>query len=437
MAKFLQKSKFLISGLNIALQAGGNFFIGLKVAQILSVEEQAGYYVLIAILNIPLILDFGLGFCLTQFIAHLASGINIRSPKKIIIDEKVKLELRQLLNYSHKFSVASGGIAGVISVILYITSITAATNDVRGIGFALLMFLAVYSTVILMPCYGMIEGVRMIDTSHVIRLINTMLKFGVAAFCLSSGFSFNSIIVGVCVANFISIIIISCKLYQLFREIATPLPIADNKIENQIWAMQLQVGIGCVAGYASNYLPSLMMNRILDEDTMARCAMTIALIFGVGQVAQAPIIYKQSRFSYLRSLGLMSDLKFEWFRAAATSFFLSVIGAVLLGAMLYNNNKFSGLIFYNRILGLPLFIILAISCSANQISLSIAALLRSDKRDVFAKIAVVTATTSVLGNYWLGKYFGEVGITVTYFGVSIVSLVYSSCQLNRSAIFKV
>jgi hypothetical protein len=436
VTNLIKKFKFSIIGLNIGLQGAANCFIGLSIAHGLSVGEQAEYYVLVAILNIPLIFDFGLGFCIAQFVSYLASGIEIGKNNKITAAAKISHELNQLLVYASKFSLVTGLFAGIVSLVLYFSIISSKTNTPSAAAFGTIVFFAVYSTILLLPCYGIIEGIRMVDTAQTIKLVNTSLRYGIAIYCLKIGFGSKSIVIGVFISNVVTLGVI-CFLWSASAGMIAPISsLSGHGIIKQIWSMQFRMGIGAIAGYVSNYLPNLIMHRVLTEDSMARCAMTVALIFGVGQVAQAPIIYKQSRFSYLRSVGLVEDLKTEWISAAAISVALSILGAVMLGIFFYESDKFTGIRFEQRVLEWPLFVILSASCSLNQVSLAIAALMRSNRREVFAEIAVITAALTVLGIYVLGKLFGQIGVTVTFFFVSTLALCFSYYQLNRSAIFK-
>ena len=121
----------------------------------------------------------------------------------------------------------------------------------------------------------------------------------------------------------------------------------------------------------------------------------------------------------------------EWLSSSYIAVLLNICCTILLVtiAKITYVLGFENLI--DKILPFDRMVLFIFGFVGNQISLCIAAMLRSYKKEDFAAISVVGAILTIAGVFYLGRVYGVVGVGVTMLGVSVLGFFYSSSKILK------
>lgn len=403
------------SFLNKAFSIFFNFFNLILITTFLSATDQGFYYTFNNLLIFQLLLDFGFGFVLTQFISHEWAFLELsKTSNKIEGDEIAKQKLAELIQISLKyyrivaliFFVLVGGLG-----FLFLRS-----KNISHTRFELPWFLLCISvslSIVMIPLRYFMEGSNHIHISQKILSISAIVSGVVTMIALYSGaglfVAFISSFTTLCI-NAAMLFYYARPFLNLIKHGYTNLNMFSKK---SFFKQQWKIAVSWFSGYImfSSFVPIAFY--ILSPVEAGKVGSTLQLyngIFVIGYIfvnvvsPQFGILYAKKEYRLLFSL---SD------RTIKKSFFSSLIIFILV---------FLGLIILTR-LNIPqvhrvadllsAFLIL-LPAVIIQISNVETAVIRFQKKEPFMIVSIICAILMIILMLFFGAKFGLIGMSIAY-----------------------
>jgi hypothetical protein len=399
------------------------------IARLLSPAEQGYYYTFGSIVAMQLIFELGFSVVILQLASHETAHLRIGEDGKVEGDERHHARLASVLRKSFHWYTVAAGFMGLVLIPggwwFFETHAKAGAAVSWHLPWTLVV-LASCITFQIDPIFSFLEGCGMVARVARTRFAQAVLGSSMAWLALGTHHGLlapAAMVGGQAIAG----------LYWLFRRRALLLglyrkAIGPNAIHwmEEVWPFQWRIAVSYGCGFFIFQLFNPVLFAYWGPAEAGRMGMSLSLCNALASIAISWINTKSAPFGALIARRRFTELDRTFFRAATQSLALSVIGSAVVwtGTWYLRAHHYA---FANRLLpGLPFALLLG-SMNINQVVSSMAIYLRAHKQEKFLINSVLGAVLMGSSTYFLGRYFGALGMTSGQFAIAVgVGLGYGT-----------
>lgn len=391
------------------------------IARLLTPAEQGYYYTFGSIVAMQLIFELGFSVVILQLASHETAHLRILENGTIEGDERHHARLASVLRKSFHWYTAAAGLMAV--VLIPGGWMFFAMHAKPGVAVSwhlpwMLVVLASCVTFQIDPIFSFLEGCGMVARVARTRFTQAVLGSSLAWIALGTHhglFAPAAIVTGQAIAGLYWLFRRRALLVGLYRKVS-----GSNAIHwmEEVWPFQWRIAVSYGCGFFIFQLFNPVLFAYWGPTEAGRMGMSLSLSNALASVAIAWINTKSAPFGALIARRQFAELDSMFFRSAGQSLALSLTGSVLVwtGAWYLRAHHYA---FGNRLLpGLPFALLLA-SMNINQALASMAIYLRAHKQEKFLINSILGAIFMGSSTYFLGRYFGAIGMTVGQFAIAV------------------
>lgn len=398
------------------------------IAQFLSKAEQGFYYTFGSILALQVFFELGLTGIITQYVAHEFAGLHWKDNVTLEGEERNHSRLAYLLRFSVKWY-------GVIAILAFFILLGAGfwffgryseTNDDVSWQFPwILVCIGTVTGLFLSPLLSIVMGLEKVKVVMKMRFYQQLiiplaswvgLMLGFHLYVLGIGYILGSIYVIV----YSTSTDIKKILWNLWKkEISEKV---DYKKE--IFPYQWKIALSWVSGYFIFQLFNPVLFAYSGAVVAGQMGMTISVLNGINAFAFSWISTKQPTMAKLIALKdyIQLDRIFN-----STLRQMLFVCSLLLIAMLAGvwGLRYFNIPLGNRFLPYLPMIFMMVALIINQAVGAWALYLRCHKKEPFLWVSIAGAVLCSCSTYFLGRYYGVMGMTAGYFAITFILSFYS------------
>ena len=392
------------------------------IAKYLSLDQQGYYFTFGSLVALQIVFELGFSSVILQLASHEAAHLKIYDGQ-VSGDTVFHQRLASVLQRSTRwYSVAAVLMAcTVIPTGIHFFSSSANKHPGHPVAWFFpwcAVVLAATCTFQIDPTFSFLEGCGYVSQVARTRfwqsVFGNLLAWG--ALLLHHGlFAPAMLIGGQAFAGAIWILTQRKLLSSLLR-----LPTGKNRISwAEVWPFQWRIAVSWLAGYFIFQLFNPILLWYWGPAAAGQMGMSLTLMNALLSITLSWIYTKASPFGQMIARKEYAKLDHVFFRALAQSVALCVLGSLVLwlgDVYLYAHHSPYAL----RVLAPLPFGILMCCPILTQISNSQALYLRAHKQEKFLIPSVVGAVFVALSTYFLGKYFGAIGVVSGFLTVGLV-----------------
>ncbi len=408
------------------IQAAGGIGSIVFIAKYLTPNEQGYYYTFASIIAIQVFFELGLSGIITQYTAHEFAHLNWKNGK-LEGDEYYKSRLSSLLHFCTKWF-------GLISIFLFFL--------LAGVGFYffnkfneklnieweipwIVLCISTSLNLFIDPILAYFDGLGEVKDMAQVRLVQKtamillLFLFFVFGFKLYSG----------ALASLFSILINYCQI--LFSDRVVKLRAIWRlkfkwKIEymKEIFPLQWKIALSWISGYFIFQLFNPVLFATEGPKTAGQMGMTLQALNGISSISMSWISTKVPFFSSLIAKRKFTELDFIFKKTMSSLFVVSILLLIFFNLALIVL-EISGSSYHFRFLPLKSTLLLTVACIFNLAIFCWSTYLRCHKNEPFLVLSIVFAILTSCSTFFLGNYYGLLGIVSGYTLLVIVSAYFS------------
>lgn len=392
------------------------------IARLLTPAEQGYYYTFGSIVAMQLIFELGFSVVILQLASHETAHLRVHEDGRIEGDERHHARLASVLRKSfHWYSLAAAlmGLVLIPAGWFFFATHSKAETAVNWHWPWTLVVLASCITFQIDPIFSFLEGCGMVARVARTRFAQAVLGSSMAWLALGTHhglFAPAAVVTGQATAGLYWLFRRRALLLGLYRKVIGP-----NGIHwmEEVWPFQWRIAVSYGCGFFIFQLFNPVLFAYWGPIAAGRMGMSLSLSNALAAIAIAWTNTKAAPFGALIAKRRFAELDRIFFRATGQSLALSVSGSVLvwMAAWYLRVHHYA---FGNRLLeGLPFALLLA-SMNINQTVASMAIYLRAHKQEKYLVNSILGAVLMGTSTYFLGRYFGAIGMTAGMFVVAVI-----------------
>lgn len=406
------------------------------IAQFLTKTEQGFYYTFGSILAIQVFFELGLTNIITQYVAHELAGLRWKDSTSLEGEERNHSRLAHLLRFSVKWYAVIGFLLFFVLLGVGMIFFGYYSKPEEDISWQIPWLLVCIGTVInlfLSPLLAIIMGLERVKDVMKMRFYQQLIIPLSTWIGLAIGF--HLYVLGIAS-------ILSALYVFIYSYISDLRPIVVNlwkvKIServsymSEIFPYQWKIALSWVSGYFISQLFNPVLFAYSGPVVAGQMGMTISVLNGINAFSYSWINTKVPTFSKLIALKYYGNLD---------RIFNSTIKQMLLVCIALLSVMFIG-VWCLRIIDIPLggrflqnipMLFMMGALVINQLVGAWATYLRCHKKEPFLTISIVGAILCSMSTFFLGKYYGVLGMTAGYFTITFVLAfwgyyIFKSCK---------
>lgn len=399
-----------------SVQASSGVISIFFIAKYLSVEEQGYYYTFASIIAIQVFFELGLSGIITQYAAHEFAHLKWSNEQILTGDEYYKSRLSSLLRFCVKCF-------GVIATILFFILIIVGFVFFRKFGNSstvswqtpwVILCFSTSLNLFIDPVLAFFDGIGKISDMSQVRLIQKLFN----VFFLFLFFFFGFKLYSAALASLIAIAInylqlSSSKRFNLLKTIWKQKNESVISYFKEIFPFQWRIALSWISGYFIFQLFNPVLFATEGVIIAGKMGMTLQVLTGISSLSMSWIITKVPLMSSLiaekkyQKLDLIFDKTI--LQLSGINFFLILVFIVGVEVL-----KCFNIPLGQRFLNLLPLSLLCIVTLVNQFVFSWATYLRCHKQEPFLLNSVVMGILCCISIFFLGKYFGLMGMMLGY-----------------------
>ena len=404
------------------------------IAFYLDLETQGYLYTFISLLAIQFLFELGFTQIIITFIAYEAN--HLRKYKNFFKGKYTHyLRMKEIINFSiHWFRYA----AFLYLLILIFVGIFVFADANKAVNLWLWPFLmmALISSieVLVIPYFGIKEGMGFVDEVFKLRFFKVFLQSSSYLLFIYLGFGIWSLPLSLLFACMINIYFLG-KNKKLFISLSR---LSHQKKhfnwKSEMLPMQYRIGIGAIAGYLTFSLFTPMTFKLLGAELAGKVGLTIALVSGITNLAVAPSMVASQRIASLVEQRKSNEVQRLVRNLIVTSFLIHLVALIAL-MIIYNflGNIYSEIL--NRALSPALFICYFFAFMLSKTSLPMGIYLRAHKQEPLLWLSIVTGLFVSLGSFFTIQLIGAKGPPLIYLAMGLISfsifLIYYKSYISK------
>lgn len=408
----------------------------LFLARFLSPKEQGFFYTFSGLLSLQVFLELGLGVVVFQFAAHEKAALEWTPQRTLQGDSEARHRLADLLRRSLQWYGTVALLAAVILLPVGLIFFGRHGSENADVAWRLpwtAIALISASTVLLTPCLAILEGSGQVAPVALMRTGQ-----GVAgSLCSWMAFALGWGLYAAPVAPLVGFLwaFFWLRKYRgFFQDLLRYRREQGNSTLNwrgEVWPFQWRMAVAAI----SAYFIFLFFNPVLFEFQGAIAAgqmgMSLSIITAISLTAGAWINTKMSPFGVLiarRDWKALDDL---FFPTMWRSIALFIAGSIAFWLTVWELRRIGHSLAQRLLEPLPLAFLIGATLAAHATG-ALSAYLRAHKREPFLYLSVAMAFLMATSTYFLGKYFGALGMSIGYFVISTATFVLATWIFVRS-----
>lgn len=441
MISYFEKIKYLLNidgaisftilgkGVGILTTIFTVFFIG----RYLSSEEQGYYYTFVSILSIQVFFELGLNNIITQFVAHEVSYLKIENNHSISGDIKYRSRLSSLLRFCIKWYCIFAIFMVFLMVIggfVFFNNNTETNVSVTWKTPWILLAISTVLNFLTTPINAFIQGLGKIKEIALIRLIQQLILPLIVWGGLMIGaklFVSGLYTLGICAVNIYMFHTLSFD--KILINIWKDINVYHISYRKEIFPYQWKIALSWISGYFTFQLFNPVLFAVEGSVSAGKMGMTISAANAIQAILLSWINTKVPKFSNLieqkkyKELDniFFSDLKRITFLGIVLSISFITFILLLQNGLMCNVGKQFGDRFVSAI---PL-IFMTTSIFFQVPVTAWATYLRCHLKEPFFVNSIVLGTSSLLIVFFIGKSYGTTGLSIGYFIIQCISLVWA------------
>ena len=421
------------SSLARIIQAAANFIVLFFIASLLSPVEQGFYYTFGSIAGIQVFFELGFTGIMTQYVAHEAVHLKLNESNTYEGEEKYISRLAYLIRFCLKWYSVITVLFFIIVVIVGFVFFNRYDVDGETVSWKgpwVLMSAATAIKLFQTPFNSILIGLGKVKEMNKVLFFQQLfipsslilgLFLGLKLYVV--GFS---ILVGVCTWFFF--VLKSQHLQILYNLWIHPI---TEKISymKEIFPYQWKIALSWISGYFIFQLFNPVLFATEGAVVAGQMGMTISILSGIQALAlswqntKIPVYSGYIELKNYSELDRLFNLTTKQMLFVSLSLNLFFILLILIAGIL--NITIFGIDLVNRVLEIPMLVLMSLAIFANQIIYSWATYLRCHKQEPYLILSVVEGFACLLSTLLLGNLRGLKGIVIGYFLIIIVQFFWA------------
>ena len=408
---------------NRFVQAIGSLLVIYFVSNHLTKAEQGYYYTFGSIAAMQVFFELGLSVVITQFVAHEFAFISQISEDKIQDEHRHIARVASLLRFILKWYAWGAALLFIVVTVggfVFFGDFGGKNSTVLWQSPWILLMIATSLNLLLSPYIPFLEGMNNVAAVAKFRTIQSSLSYTVLFLSIKFGFGLFALgLFALCTFILLLVWILTnqfkVSLVALWNSFDPQISISWEK---EIFPFQWRIAMSWLSGYFIFQLFNPIVFALEGPIVAGQIGITLTAFNGISVVAMAWISTKIPMFSVLIAQKNFKELDSVFFKAMKQSFVLITVSVIIFCALL-------GLLQYDyiglfkelgmRFLPIKFALFIGLSSIVNQLIFSMAAYLRSHKKEPLLANSVVGAIMSILLVYFSTKWFGVAGTVLANF----------------------
>lgn len=402
------------------IQAAGGLISIAFIAKFLSPKEQGYYYTFASILAIQVFFELGLSGIITQYTAHEFAHLQVVNGE-LLGDAYFKSRLSSLLRFCVKWF-------GVLSIFLFLLLIAVGfyffDNFNKGTGVNwenpwALLCISTSLNLFIDPVLAFIDGLGDVRDMAKVRLIQKTTNIVLLFLFFSLGFKLYSSALASSIAVVVNYLQINfSEKKQKLKAIWKLRDEWSINYLNEIFPFQWRIALSWISGYFIFQLFNPVLFAFDGPIVAGQMGMSLQILNGIASLSMSLIVTKIPLFSSLIAQKNYEKLNTAFNQALKSQMFIN-LSIICLFYLSYLTIYFDKITFSQRFLPPVPFAMLSIATIVNQIIFSWATYLRCHKQEPFLINSIVIGLICAASTFFLGKYWGMIGIVSGYSAVTV------------------
>lgn len=413
------------------LQMSTAAFTVIFIIHFLSANEQGYYYTFGSIVAIQVFFELGLTGIITQFVAHEAPHLDIKTDS-IQGNEYNKSRLASLLRICVKwYSIISIGLFVILVMagFIFFTKYNTDGGDIDWAGGWTMLVIGTVLNFLVTPIISFIEGLGKVKEIAKFRMAQQVMQ----PMVLWSGLSLGAKLYVPGLDAIIRVLVIGgliyhSPIYKILKNIWRQKVTDKISYMKEIYPYQWRIAVSWVSGYFIFQLFNPVLFATEGAKVAGQMGLTMQALNALQALALAWIGTKTPRISGLIALKKYGELD-ELFQKTLKQILLlggTVLTAFVVGIILLQqyNITLNGIAIGDRFLPSFALILMGWSVFTMFPISSWAIYLRSHKKEPLMVNSVVMGILCCLSIFLLGNLYGLYGIVIGFASLRVVSLVW-------------
>ena len=403
------------------------------VTRYLTDVEQGFYYTFGSLIALQVFFELGFTGILTQYVAHEASHLEIKSDNSLEGDGKYISRLASLVRFSVKwYSIIALLFFVIVFVIGYcfFYRFNQTTEEVSWVIPWIMVVVSASISLIQSPISSIILGLNKVKEINKVRFFQQIiipLSSWIGLIC-----GFKLYVLGV--SSVLSVVIWTIYIYKS-RLIKILVWLWKVKVEEkvsyvkEIFPYQWRIALSWISGYFIFQLFNPVLFATEGPAIAGQMGMTLAVLNGIQALSLSWLNTKVPLYSGLIAKGEYNKLDniFNLTLKQMSFVCLSLLSIMFIGVfgMRFFQIRLGDNLLGDRFLDYIPMLLMMSTVYINQYVASWATYVRCHKQEPFLLNSICGGVINALSTIFLGKYFGLYGITIGYFIITLAFMPWS------------
>jgi O-antigen/teichoic acid export membrane protein len=378
--------------------------------------EMQGYaYAFGSVLAISIFLELGFSQNILQFASHEFAKLSLTAERKLLGDGVALSRLTSLARLSFKYY-------GIAAILLGLATILGGgwffrTSKDVGVSWELPWLIACVGTalsLVLNPCWALLEGCNQIAEVHRFRFLTSFVSFALTVIAYVSGFGLYVAPLVLLAVLVISAIYLFVRWGNFFRSFLKKPTQGVISWRREMWPFQWRIGISWMSGYLLFSIVVPIIFRQVGPAAAGKYGFTMSLVGSVASAAGSWSNTKLALYGMLVAREDWQELKVLWRKSTLYSFLFAVMGSTAMIMVLYVACPYFPEL-EERYAGTVVAIMLSLCMIAQNFINSSAYLLRAFKKEPYMWPSVIGAILNATLIWFFTTHWGIVGSATAVF----------------------
>jgi O-antigen/teichoic acid export membrane protein len=402
----------------------GSIFLVLKY---LTGIEQGFYYTFGSIAAIQVFFELGLNNIITQYVAHENSNLKWENNFLLSGESKFKSRLSSLLKFSIKWYLCFALLLLLVLILfgfVFFKKFDMSPGLVSWEKPWLLLSVGTALNLIVSPILAFLQGLGKVKEI-------AKIQFDVQLFRIAmvwAGLAFGGSLYVVGLSSIFSAMLLLIIIYSKYKEIIISIwkteIIEKVNYRKEIFPYQWKIALSWISGYFIFQLFNPVLFATEGAIVAGQMGMTLSVLNGLLALSFSWMTTKVTLFSGLVAQKSYRELDKIFNMTLKQSVFINIATLLFLFFVIFiiriNNVNIYGKSLGLRFLDYVPLIFMMIPALLNHFTSSWAIYLRCHKEDPYLLNSVVGGVLCTFSTFFLGRYFGIIGITSGYCALSLM-----------------
>jgi hypothetical protein len=419
-------------GVTAKLANGLNWLVVAAVVSThLSKVAQGFFFTFLSLVAIQMLFDLGLGTAIVQFAAHEWALYGEKG-----LDERLETpeaaRLGSLLRFAaYWYSAAAATFFLVLQVVGYVL-FAGESPDGGWFGAWVLLTFMVAVDLALMGPWSVLEGCNRVATVYLYRALKAVVLGIVIWAALLKGCGLYSLGLGYLAVLPLSIGMLRGRSWELLRWLLSRRGHQMNW-KAEILPLQWRLAVSFGSGYFAQWGVTPITFKLFNPALAGQFGLMWSIIMAISGIANVVVTVRAPQFGALIASRRYAELDRLAWKTGVVSVLIAWMGCAVVSVAIYLLNR-TGSPLAERVLPLAPAMIMLGATALAQVLNPLAIYLRSHKREPYLWLSAGFAAGVVLATCLGGRWFGPIGVAVSYFVlvacyfVPVGSIIFLRCR---------